>query len=629
MSLELKPKRSMTSIDLVSWVRENKDFLEGALVSNIYKLPEAQVFIFKLMGRSGVFHVLIEPAVRIHLTGLKYPTPKYPETIVQAFRKYLRGDRIEEVVQVGFDRILNISFKRGYKLYVELVPRGLMVLVDSKGKILHSTEYREMKDRVVKRGVEYELPPHFKKAPSREECANYMHYGPRELLRKIGIPKEVLNEALHRNQSDPCSAIEEILKESMRGRGYIVYKEDKPLWFGPFYPSFLAAQELSVNEFNSFNRALEEYFEFYDKGKIVELEARKVEDAITKLKRSLEREKIALEEYAEKFRRLHKKAMLMLASKSVLESLIECVKRARDAYGWNQVTEKCTGIVDVKPQEGIVYVRLNDTILELLVYKSVKEQIDEVFEESKKYKRKYESGLQHLKELEEKLKREIEAADLAKSKVIATLRKKAWYERFRWSFTRNGLLVLAGKDALQNEILVRKFLLESDVFLHAEIHGAPATVLKVENKRFSQEDLEDAARIAACYSRAWKLGLASQDVFWVWGSQVSKSPPPGEYLPKGSFMVYGKRNYLKAVPLELAIGLEKLEKETYRFIVGSIESVMRLGKPIAIIAPGEEAAERVAKRVVDKAIRKGLPVLPPEELASLIPGPSRIKGFLI
>uniref|UniRef100_A0A7J3ZJ34 Fibronectin-binding domain-containing protein n=1 Tax=Fervidicoccus fontis TaxID=683846 RepID=A0A7J3ZJ34_9CREN len=631
MSLKLKPKRSMTSIDLLSWVRENKGFLEGALVSNIYKLSEAQVFIFKLIGRSGVFQVLAEPAVRIHLTGLKYPKQKHPEVTVQAFRKHLRGDRVEGVVQVGFDRILELSFKRGYKLYIELVPRGLMVLVDKKGRILHATEYREMRDRTIKRGLEYRLPPHFEKAPSYEECTSYVDKGPKDLLRELGIPKEVLSEALYRNKADPCSALKEILEESTCGKGYIVYEKDEPLWFGPFCPYSLSVQGLAVNEFNSFNEALEEYFGFYDRKRVSELEARRTETTAIKLRSSLERERAALESYAKEYRRLHERAMLMLSNKGVLESLLECVERVKETYGWNNISERCTGVVNVKPQEGIVQVKLGDVILELLVYKSVKEQIDEVFEEYKKYKKKYESGLLHLKELEERLKREMEAIDAIKGKAVAMLRKKAWYERFRWSFTRNGLLVLAGKNASQNEVLVRRFLEESDIFLHAEIHGAPATILKVKDGGLSQEDIKDAATIAACYSKAWKLGLASQDVFWVWGSQVSKSPPPGEYLPKGSFMIYGKKNYVKAVPLELVVGIEKLEEEAYRFIVGSMESVTQLGRPVAVLAPGDEPTEKIARKIIDRAVREGLHAAPLslEELTSLIPGPSRIKKFLL
>jgi hypothetical protein len=40
----------------------------------------------------------------------------------------------------------------------------------------------------------------------------------------------------------------------------------------------------------------------------------------------------------------------------------------------------------------------------------------------------------------------------------------------------------------------------------------------------------------------------------VWGDQVSKSAPTGEYLPTGSFMIRGKKNYLPPCQLVLGFG---------------------------------------------------------------------------
>jgi len=57
------------------------------------------------------------------------------------------------------------------------------------------------------------------------------------------------------------------------------------------------------------------------------------------------------------------------------------------------------------------------------------------------------------------------------------LRKKEWYEKYRWSISRNGYLIIAGKDASQNESIVKKYLRDKDIFLHADIAGAPATII--------------------------------------------------------------------------------------------------------------------------------------------------------
>lgn len=43
--------------------------------------------------------------------------------------------------------------------------------------------------------------------------------------------------------------------------------------------------------------------------------------------------------------------------------------------------------------------------------------------------------------------------------------------------------------------------------------------------------------------------------WWVYDHQVSKSAPSGEYLPTGSFMIRGKKNFLNPPKLELGLGL--------------------------------------------------------------------------
>jgi len=45
----------------------------------------------------------------------------------------------------------------------------------------------------------------------------------------------------------------------------------------------------------------------------------------------------------------------------------------------------------------------------------------------------------------------------------------------------------------------------------------------------------------------------------VFADQISKTPPTGEYLPKGSFMILGKKNLIKAAKTEIALRLDFLE----------------------------------------------------------------------
>lgn len=47
-----------------------------------------------------------------------------------------------------------------------------------------------------------------------------------------------------------------------------------------------------------------------------------------------------------------------------------------------------------------------------------------------------------------------------------------WFERFHWFVSSENYLCVSGRDAQQNELLVKRHLKRGDVYVHAELHGA-------------------------------------------------------------------------------------------------------------------------------------------------------------
>ncbi|HDI02157.1 MAG TPA: DUF814 domain-containing protein [Ignisphaera sp.] len=192
--------------------------------------------------------------------------------------------------------------------------------------------------------------------------------------------------------------------------------------------------------------------------------------------------------------------------------------------------------------------------------------------------------------------------------------------------TSTGFLVLGGKDASQNISLLRKYAENDDIVMHADIHGASAVVIKARGKEIDEKTLREAAVLAACYSKAWKLGLNSVDVFWVKRNQISFSPPAGEYLPKGGFMVYGKKNYIRNVELRLAIGIEIVDN-SYRIIIGPEEVVSLRAIAYMVIVPGEVDPSTIAKAFISELGKIGLKELANSidinEIIKRIPGKSK------
>ena len=137
-------------------------------------------------------------------------------------------------------------------------------------------------------------------------------------------------------------------------------------------------------------------------------------------------------------------------------------------------------------------------------------------------------------------------------------KKREWYEKFHWFISSQGFLCIGGKDATSNEIVVKKHMDKEDLVLHTDMAGSPFFVIK-NGQEASEKTIEEAAQATAVYSKAWKLGHTSADVFYVKPEQVSKEAQSGEYMQKGSFMIRGKTTYLRP-KLEYAIGLVE-EKE--------------------------------------------------------------------
>eukprot|EP00554_Chaetoceros_debilis_P006316 CAMPEP_0194076996 /NCGR_PEP_ID=MMETSP0149-20130528/3697_1 /TAXON_ID=122233 /ORGANISM="Chaetoceros debilis, Strain MM31A-1" /LENGTH=1262 /DNA_ID=CAMNT_0038757887 /DNA_START=246 /DNA_END=4034 /DNA_ORIENTATION=- len=212
-----------------------------------------------------------------------------------------------------------------------------------------------------------------------------------------------------------------------------------------------------------------------------------------------------------------------------------------------------------------------------------------------------------LKAAESNAQRQIEQAQKNKNHNFSVMtqpqRKQHWFEKFIWFITSDNYLCVGGRDAHQNEQLVRKYLRPGDAYLHADVHGAPTIILRAKRRKtakgatevlpLSDQALRDAGNFAICRSSAWASRMVTS-AWWVEAHQVSKSAPTGEYLTVGSFMIRGKKNFLP--PAQLEMGLAVL------FRLGDDASVVRHAserKDHMLVALDESAEEFGGKNLQD------------------------------
>ncbi|KAF9954278.1 hypothetical protein BGZ72_004711 [Mortierella alpina] len=170
---------------------------------------------------------------------------------------------------------------------------------------------------------------------------------------------------------------------------------------------------------------------------------------------------------------------------------------------------------------------------------------------------KQEKTLAHaskaFKSAEKKIRQQLQEVKITTS--IQRARKPYWFEKFMWFITSENFLVIAGRDAAQNEMIVKRYMKKDDIYVHADIHGAATVLIKNPSDKdpVPPSSIYQAGIMSVCQSKAWDAKIVTS-AYWVRADQVSKSAPTGEYLTTGSFMIRGKKNFLPPVQLVYGFG---------------------------------------------------------------------------
>ena len=335
-----------------------------------------------------------------------------------------------------------------------------------------------------------------------------------------------------------------------------------------------------------------------------------------------------------------------------IESLLSQVSAAVDAKGWSQVkkdAKEIPWIVSLNPAQRSFVSILPDENSEpqgpqatLSLDETVHQNAQRHFEAARKQKDKTKGAVEALEETVTQLQRakKKEEKQQASGKLNKVKRsKRLWFENHRWSILSGGHLLVGGKDAKGNDAVVKKHLSGADMYLHADLHGAPSCSLrasqgfapdqhkpahipddvpafrlvdKLGDERITPEKLKEAATLALCWSRAWAGGGAHGTVYAVKPAQVSKTAQTGEYVGKGAFIVRGQRQWFKDLDVQIGIGIVAINGVP--LLMGGLpETIRSLCQRFAILRPGLVKKEQLANRIYKNTglmTDDVLPVLP-------------------
>ncbi|MBI2140866.1 NFACT family protein [Candidatus Woesearchaeota archaeon] len=161
-------RNQIAAIELRALVGELKQ-LEGSWLDQVYDLEAAEAkpgkaLVFQLNKSEGKrFLVCLAPS-SVFFSVNKPATAEKQSGFCSTLRHHLGNARLVSISQPGSERILELVFssrnqQRQLRLVIELFSKGNVILADEKGVILGCAEHQAWKDRTVKPGYTYSLPP--------------------------------------------------------------------------------------------------------------------------------------------------------------------------------------------------------------------------------------------------------------------------------------------------------------------------------------------------------------------------------------------------------------------------------------------------------------------------------------
>lgn len=630
--------KALNSLQIKTAINEIRPIIRGLRLEKIYQL-EKKEFYFFLHSSEGTRILHFIAGQLIHLTNFKIEFPQLPSHFCMYLRKYIKNAVLRDIRQINNGRIIEIDFwkEKKYILIIELFSKGNVILCDDKYNILMPLEIQIWSERSIKPKEKYKYPPKivdlytltkekFNKILDSDYkivtiLARELGLGgifSEEILKRAGINKEKPANQISKEEANEIFRQVLIVLKKIDVKDIepnIVFEQEIPKCALPFV--FLTMENKKIKKFDNFNNSLDFFYVGFKLEKLKELKQEKLKKRIEDLEKIKKNQIENLEKSKKLEEENRKNAEIISNNFEKINNIIQTILNSRKIYSWQEIKEKIEDerirgvpeaemIKEIIPEEGKIVLDINN--IEIEFTRNLREIIDEFFENSKKYRAKIEKNKKIILEFEEKIKnikekkQEIKKIEEPVFKKIKKI-KEAWYENFRWFFSSEGFLIISGRDATQNEILIRKQMEPRDIIFHTDIQGSPFTIVKINEKEPTEITLKEAGIQTASFSKAWTSGFGAIDVYWVKPHQLSKKTHRGEYLARGSFMIYGKKNILPSVKLELSLGIEFLEKG-YRIISGPVSTIEKNSKYFVKIIPGYKSPNDLAKEIKKRLILK-------------------------
>lgn len=521
---------------------------------------------------------------RICITSTVKENPESAYMLCMLLRKHLVGARLLHVEQIGFERIVRLSFdcgdEMGYRrnrfLYLELMGRNsTMVFCDENDKILATTRLVDLTssaERKLLPGMPYEFPPsQGKRSPVVLEAPEFYSMYETEdgdlpaarwlVDRFEGISPLVARECVFLACGDVEStlgscdkvllfqAFRRMVDKAVRGEWEpcILYRdEEKQSAFEfCFLPIMQYGSEAFLKSFGSPGEAIDSYYSQRDRA---ERKKQHYNDIYTVLKNARNRVKKKLLAQEKELEDAEKADWSKTCGDLIMQEL----------YRIHKGDTKIEAVDYTKDPPSTVEISLDPKLPPSAnaqrYYKEygkknvAKERIRQQMELASQEEAYLDSVLEALSRASteadySQIRTELSLAGYGKRGVAFKApdkRKKARPDEY---LSPNGFKVLVGRNNTQNDVITFDLAAKDDVWFHAKDYHGAHVLLVTNGAAPANEDLEFAARLAAGASGASESRKAAVDYTL---ARYVKKPSGG----RPGFVNYFRYTTVYVVPLK-------------------------------------------------------------------------------
>lgn len=586
----MKEKEIIMAFDGITIANITKELQQTLLGGRIYKIaqPESDELLLTIKNNGSQYRLLLSADASlplVYLTESNKPSPLTAPGFCMLLRKHLQNARITGITQPGLERIIHLELEHldelgdlcRKKLIVEIMGKhSNIIFCDEQDKIIDSIKHisgmvssvREVlpgrdyfipqtQDKQNPLGITYvNLSEHMHEKPMPVYKALYSSYTglspviAQEICYRAGVDGDMPANVLEENQLNHLySTFSDMMTQVESGNftPTIYYDETAPVEFASISLTLYA--DKTAQTYDSVSELLEQYYaqrSMVTRIRQKSVDLRKIVQ--TALERNIKKYDLQIRQMQDTDKREKYKVYGELLN----------------TYGYNvEQGAKSMEALNYYTNEKIT-IPLDDTL-------SPQENAKKYFDKYGKLKRTYEA----LSELTVQVKDEIEhlesiltALDIAmqeedlvqiKEELIESgyIRRKGGTKKVKITskpfhyISSDGFHIYVGKNNFQNDELTFKLATGNDWWFHAKKIPGSHVIVKTEGKELPDRTFEEAARLAAYYSK----GREQEKVEIDYLQRKNVKKPNGA---KPGFVVY-YTNYSMAIDSDIA-GIEQVSE---------------------------------------------------------------------